>query len=229
MSEQPHEREYQPPVISPIRRYYFDVDRTVDDVQKTVMAMSRLIDSLPSEIDANLDDIMRNNRVPLDWEYDYDPRIAKEKLAIVPLLVVGPQLDNSSIPVDELRQWYDDLLRGMQALTKDAHDERCLKFESGWHFLCDSSTECPIRIAKQYLIHDTVMPNFTNKMYQDDHKRAFQVATTKLSVCTQQGLLQPETRVSILEEYKKKYIRYSVPMQLNSLEQVNGRHSPKEE
>jgi hypothetical protein len=229
MSEQPHERDEQPPVISPIRRYYFDLDRTVDDVTKTVDAMSRLVDSLPMDIDTNIDDIMRDHRVPFDWEYDYDLRIAKEKLAYLPLIVIGPQLDNSNYPVVELGKWYSDALRGINDLTKETHDDRCLESESQWHFLCEHSTDCPLLIAKGYLLHDTVMPNFANKMYQDDHRRAFQVATTKLGVCTQQGLIEPEERGVILEEYKKKYIGYSVPMQLNSFEQTKGRSPLTEE
>lgn len=218
MSEQPPEREHNPSLISPIRRYYFDVERTVDDKTNAIMAMLRLTDSLPPEIDLNIESIISSEGMPFEWEYDHDLRIAKEKLAILPLIVIGPQLDSSYCSPNKIRNWYGDAIRGMKMLTKDYHDNSCLESEVDWHRMCASSTDCPILILKRYLIQDTIAPDFTMKMYEDDHKRGFQVATTKLITGFEQGLLGEDTRDNLLEEYKKQYIRYTVPLQLNSQE-----------
>jgi hypothetical protein len=216
MSEQPPEREHNSPQISPIRKYYFDVERTVDCKTDAVMAMSRLIDSLPSELDITIDSITSHEGMPFDWEYDHDLRIAKEKLAILPLLVVGPQLDESSISSSDLKEWYDDAIRGIKFSVKEDHTTKCLEHEADWNCMCESSTYCPVITAKKYLLQDAEMPDFSSKMYENNLSRGFEIATAKLAIGVEYELLEGEARINLLEEYKKMYIRHTVPLQIES-------------
>jgi hypothetical protein len=215
MSEQPPEREYNPSMISPIRRYYFDVQHTVDTKTDAIMAMSRLTDSLPAEADISVDAIIGQQGMPFDWEYDHDLRIAKEKLAVLPLLVVGPKMDESYISPSEVKDWYYDAIRGVKSLVKDEHTANCLEHEMDWHFMCESSTDCPIIIAKRYLLKDTEMPDFSSKMYERNFSRGFEIATAKLAIGVEYGLLDGDAKTNLLEAYKKMYIRYTVPLQIN--------------
>ncbi|MET0980369.1 MAG: hypothetical protein ABWX90_03875 [Candidatus Saccharimonadales bacterium] len=222
MSEQPPDREHEPSQMSPVRKYYFDVEQTVDGETDAVMAMARLIDSLPLEIDITVDSIASHPGMPSDWEYDHDLRIAKEKLAILPLLVIGPQLDESSVSPSDIKGWYDDVIGGIEYVAKDDHSLKCLACETDWGGMCDSSAECPVIITKKYLLQGAEMPDFFSKMYGANPSRGFEITIAKIAISVEYGLLKATSSIDLLEEYREKYERHAAPMQTDNKKDVRN-------
>jgi hypothetical protein len=113
-SESKNESEYIPP--TPILRYYNDVNVYVS-VASVIMSIDELVGNFPVDKGWVVQKMVKSDIMPSDWDMDYDPIIAKEKLSLLPLSVIAPELEKSSCDLDDMKMWYAECIKGIRMVT----------------------------------------------------------------------------------------------------------------
>ena len=207
MSEQgPGEYESKP--MSAIKRYYNDVERHVDDDRDVVMAVSRLLDELPFNSKLTLDAIAQgdNLQLPFNDEYSIEPRIAKEKMLLIPLEYIGKEVEESALSTDDVYDWYDETIKEVVRITSELHGRECInKYQYTKHQMCDHSTICPRRYLEEYLKSDTEMPDFSKRLYQEDPERMRTITISKLKLGVEHDILTASKIVKRQELYELQF------------------------
>jgi hypothetical protein len=205
-SQPKDESEYVP--LSPVMRYYNDINATMSEVS-IVMAMDNLVDSLPIETATMFQTLRESAYMPFDWEIEHDQVIAKEKLAMLPLYAIGPELENSDCDLDDLKEWYRDSLRGIRMVTQDIHTKDCLSaYTDPTHEMCDFSTTCPQRSMQYFLLHSAKTPDFSKDIYKTAPKREFTIVKDKLALAMSQSIISFDMHEILVGRYAAQYNTY---------------------
>lgn len=101
---------------SAVYRYYDYVATAEGNAATVLMALSELLDHLPAKIHLPID--MLFDVEAYEQSYQADPRATCEALSLMPLRYISPRLEQSDCPVDELRAWYDDVVKKIIYQTK---------------------------------------------------------------------------------------------------------------
>lgn len=205
MNETDPGAEHEPELMSAVKRYYTDVYYAENDYATIVMALHSLLENLPFTTDMQINTFANSEYMTTEHELENDPRIATEKLALLPLFYFGPQLEQSSCTTDEIKDWYNDAVNGVRLLTQDDHDTICLENRSTTHHMCAKSTVCPQRFMEAFLSIDLMEPDFDWYMYDIDPERTYTIAANKLQVGVKQGILLPTEADAIEAKYVMQY------------------------
>jgi hypothetical protein len=221
MSEFAPQGEYESKGIEAVRHYYADIDRRVDDASKAMMAFSGLMDNMPFDLPGTIDDIWRVPAFKIDknvdesatklWrpfneEFDLSPRIAKEKLALLPLDYFGKSLEESDCPAEYVKDWYTEAVKGILTITGSDHNMTCTRNKAKHDYLvCDRSAVCPQRYLEQYLIGDSMLPDFKRPIYPRHPWRARQITVDKLRIGTDHEILLPLDASTLESRYDLQF------------------------
>ncbi|MET0980212.1 MAG: hypothetical protein ABWX90_03085 [Candidatus Saccharimonadales bacterium] len=209
MSESQPKDESEYVTLSPVMRYYNDINLATMSEDLIVTSLDNLIDNVPAEKTTMFQAIRESAYMPFDWEIEYDRIIAKEKLALLPLYVVGPELENSNCDLDDLKEWYRDSLRGIRMVTRDIHTNDCLsKHTAPTHEMCDFSTTCPLRSMKYFLLQAAKTPDFSKDIYKTAPKREFTIVKDKLALAMSQSIINFDMHEILMDRYSTQYNAY---------------------
>lgn len=208
MENMPNESENEPKKISPIIEYYMKAYYSSPSYSDIVMSVSTLLDKIPTDNRPTIEEIAANGYFPFDWEVDNDPRIAKEKLAILPFACLSDCIDNSNMDVDDVKRWYAEAYWGYQLLNTGAdgeaeHSSVCANGQSANTTLCTQSARCPHRFMEQYVKQCSMNPDFSQAMYTNDPKRAYDIIEAKLHASGLVGILEENYMKSLWKEYRR--------------------------
>lgn len=218
-SESRSESEYVP--MSPVIRYYNDINLAAMSETSVVMALDNLVSSFPVEPATVFQKLRDSEYMPFDWEIEHDRVVAKEKLAILPLCVLGPQLEDSDCDLDELKEWYRDSLRGIRMVTQDIHTRDCLSaYAESTHEMCDYSTTCPQRFMEHFLLHPAKIPDFSKDIYKTAPKREFTIVKNKLTLAMRQDILTFIEHEMLMEKYTAQYDSYMYKRSLSEPDRI---------
>lgn len=208
MENLPNQPEDEPKRISPIIEYYMKAYYNSQSYSDIVMSVSSLLDETPGENRPAIEEIAANGYFPFDWEVDNDPRIAKEKLAILPFACLSECIDNSSMDVDDVKRWYAEAYWGYQLLNtgidgQSEHSASCSNGQSSSTAMCEKSARCPHRFMEQYVRKCSMSPDFSQAMYVDNPKRAYDITEAKLHASGLVGILEENYMKSLWSEYRR--------------------------
>jgi hypothetical protein len=201
------EYDFQP--MSAISRYYNDIYNLADSYWYATNSLENLIEDMPVDVDSLMATMLRSDYMATDWEIEHDPRIAKEKLSMLPIRTLGAELEGSNCDVDMLTRWYDDALAGLRMVTEGDHlVSDCLKHSASWNTMCAHSTICPQRFMERFLTQDLLLPDFNKTMYQYEPDRGYRITSSKLSLGVSHGVVPPVYSDHLLNIYQLQYEEY---------------------
>jgi hypothetical protein len=201
-SESKNEFEYVEP--TPVMRYYYDVT-TYASIKSVIMSIDELVNNFPLNKTEVVQKMVESEAMPFDWELDNDPVIAKEKLSLLPLSVIAPELEKSSCDLDDMKMWYADCIRGIRLVTKDIHTEECLRHHQLGHEMCDFSTTCPQRFIEKFLVRSAVETDFSKDIYKTAPKREFTIVKNKLALAIRFSVLTFDESYDLMDAYSERY------------------------
>ncbi|HET8884405.1 MAG TPA: hypothetical protein VFM68_02960 [Candidatus Saccharimonadales bacterium] len=204
MNESNPGNNYEQPPISAVTRYYADINYADGSYATIVMAVDSLLESLPFKSDLRVDSL-GSEFLPLEWKVELEPRIATERLSLLPLAHIGPQLDKSDCPTAEIKKWYDHALTGVRRRTGDNHDNSCLESGNAQHLMCKSSTICPQRFMERYVSDDLMHPDFSDDRYQTDPSRMYTITSDKLELAIKHGIILKEFGETLKKSYANEW------------------------
>lgn len=173
-----------------------------------ILAIVDFTKKLPIDHQSAFSSMMASDKMPMEWEMENDIIIAKEKLALLPLCAIAPELEQSSCDLDDLKAWYKEALRGARMVTQDIHTDECLQHVNPAHDMCDYSATCPRRFSYQFVMHSAIYPDFTKDIYKTAPKREFIIVRHKLDLAISQGLIGFDQCEDIREKYGEMYEGY---------------------
>jgi hypothetical protein len=218
MSEYEESSEYKP--MSPMMRYYNDINVVRESETSAMLAIDNLVQNFPIDNKMLFTKMMDSDLRPREWEMENDIVIAKEKLALLPLYVIGPELEDSSCDLDDLKLWYRDSLRGTRMIAQDIHTDECLNHTQPAHRMCDYSTTCPRRFSQQFLLFPAITPDFNKDIYKTAPKREFTIVMHKLDLAMSQGLIGFDACEDLRGEYKARYETYMSTRSLSEPDKI---------
>jgi hypothetical protein len=185
--------ESEPQRISEVSRYYNDVLYAENQSINLYLTLERLLNVLPFTADLSAANLYDNEF--MEHQLSTEPRIAKERMALLPFFHIGPLLEASNVPVDSVKQWYDDAVTGVSWLIDEEHDVDCLEYADGTlqHVACSTSAICPKRFLERYLSDGVYLPDFQSDMYADRAERAITIARDKLDIGIKHDVLQSDS------------------------------------
>jgi hypothetical protein len=204
MSEFESKDESEHISLTPILRYYNDVKVYVD-TRSVVMSIDELTHVFPLNQREVAKKMIESEAMPFDWELDNDPVISKEKLSLLPLAVIAPELEKSGCDLDHLKMWYAECIKGIRMVTQDIHTKECLRHHQLGHEMCDYSTTCPQRYIEKFLVRSAVDIDFSKDIYKSAPKREFTIVKNKLSLAMLCDVLTFDESYDLLEEYTARY------------------------
>lgn len=208
MSQFEHDNSSEYIQMSPVARYYNDVNVVRENLTSAILAVMDLVRSSATDGDAALTAMLASEMMPMEWEMENDIVIAKEKLAILPLHTIARDLEDSRYDLDDLKEWYRESLRGIRMITNDIHTNACLQYTQPAHKMCDYSTVCPRRYSQQFLLLPAMAPDFSKDIYKTAPKREFTIVKHKLNLAMSQELIKFDECEDIKEAYELKYNTY---------------------
>lgn len=211
MSEQGPAGEYESKPMSAVKRYYNDVTHTVRNSVSGLMALDRLVESLPPTVGVTFESLISESEfMPSEDNYDLDLRDAKEGLLLLPIESIGPKLEESDMPVNEVREWYEDAFKGIKSATRVEHGIDCSTIYRGQpHLMCEDSIVCPQRYLEYYIKNNTRLPMFKSKMYQERPRRTHAITIDKIKLGVEYGILTDESAKTLIEHYELLYQEWS--------------------
>ena len=103
----------------------------------------------------------------------------RERLLLVPLLELGPIIEQTKTP-DELSQWFRDSYTWIERLSARHHTYDCFDHSlADGIYSCDNSIVCPLRAAGHYLMEPVIECDFDALEYEMDTWSAYQIARAK--------------------------------------------------
>ena len=211
MSEQDPSAEYEPKPMSAVKRYYNDVTHTVRNNVAGLMAVSRLVESLPPVMGITVESLIRESEfMPSEDNYELDLRDAKEGLLLLPIESIGPKLEESDMPVNEVREWYEDAIKGIKGAIRVEHGMDCSTIYRGQpHLMCEDSIVCPQRYLEYYIKNNTRLPMFNSKLYQERPRRTHAITIDKIQLGAQYGILTNESAKTLTDHYELLFQEWS--------------------
>jgi hypothetical protein len=188
----PHGEYEELPYDSAIGHYYFDVNKGIYSDGHARLVVGEMLRDLPFVSELTISMLTNSEYMPFDLQYEIEPRIAKEKLLLMPLAMAGPRIDESYCSTNEVKDWYTDVVAGIIQGTQGDHGDKCFKGKDNTiGVLCDSSTMCPRRYLDLYLRSNTLLPDFSSFNFMNNPNRARTIALDKLGVGVRYGILPP--------------------------------------
>jgi hypothetical protein len=224
MSESEPANEFESRDISAVYRYYDYINDAKGNASTAIMAITELLEHLPAAVDLSLEQVF--NAELYEQLYQIDPRAMNEKLALLPLLYIGPRLEQSNCLVSELLEWYNDVVKMILVRTKDKHGPICLTYDeaNSQHFMCENSVVCPHRFLSRYLSGDAWMPDFAEQQYQTNPARAHAITVDKLTIGQKYGCILPidhDTMRSVYENAYQSHIDDIVQQEMQDIDSFN--------
>lgn len=206
------EFEGEPQSISDISRYYSDILYAENQSINLFMSFEQLLNSLPFSTD--LSATVLYDQKFMQHQLVAEPRAAKERMALMPFLHIGPLLEDSNVPTADVKQWYDDAVTGVSWLVNEEHDTVCLGYAGGTleHLACATSRACPQRFLERYLSDGVNFPNFQDKMYKERPERAAAIASDKVEIGIKHKILPQDSSDTAWQAYCRAYDDYICEM-----------------
>lgn len=200
------EFESAPHELSPISRYYYDLQRVADKYESLLMAAERLLEDDGDYQGYELNQIAYP---PLEL-YETNQRVAWEQFVLLPMKLVAPKLD-MMLKVDELRGWYQEAVEDALAVVTGMHGEECVGggIESRTS-VCMFSEECPFVYLANTLRRPINTFEFNTFDYVIDPERARKIATMKIEVACQNHLESATFMESLIDRYELAYNRWII-------------------
>ncbi len=213
MENAPNQPENEPRKITPVIDYFIKVYHNRQSFSDVVMATSALLDKTEVDDKPTIEEVAASGFMPFEWEVDNDPRIAKEKLALLPVACLSGYIDNSTMKIDEVKQWYSEAFGGVMLLNSDAdgnkeHSNACLSVQNSNHKMCDKSTICPYRYLEGFVDKSLSSPDFSQPMYSDDPKIGYETTVAKLHAGVTIGIIGENQKTMLSGVYMRKYLAY---------------------
>lgn len=208
MSESDPSNESERDEPSAVYRYYDYISSAEGNSSTVFIAISELLEHLPQKVDVSVEQVFDTQAY--DALCQIDPRAADEKLALVPLRYIGPQLERSTCSSDEIDNWYDDVVKRIVHQTKRDHDFGCLSDRDihPYNFMCGDSTDCPQRFLEDFLSKDAWMPDFGSRQYCLYPDRVRAITEAKLAIGEKYGIFTEAFAQATLQMYEKEYDQY---------------------
>jgi hypothetical protein len=157
-------------------------------------------------MDNNIDESATKLWRPFDEEFDENPRIAKEKMVLLPFDYLGKALEDSDRSADYVKSWYTDAVVGALAIISKDHSMVCTRNRANHNYLmCDQSAVCPQRYLEQYLVGDSLLPIFNRQMYSNHPWRARQITIDKLHLGVNNEVLLPIDADTLETRYELQF------------------------
>lgn len=207
MSESGSKNEFEYIEPSPIMRYYNDISIYVS-TKSVIMSIDELVVKFPVNQRDVVQKMIESDTMPFDWELDNNQVIAKEKLSLLPLSIIAPELEKSSCDLDDMKAWYAECIKGIRMVTKDIHTKECLRHRQPGHEMCDFSTTCPQRYIEQFLVGPAVDTDFTKDIYKSAPKREFTIVRNKLALAMRFSVLTFDESSDLMEVYTDRYVEF---------------------
>lgn len=201
-----HEHEHQE--RNALERYYHSVYDPNLSEGSLVIALDCLIESLPYDSALSLASFRDGILYPTDYDLEVEPRIAKEKLAILPLAYIGPELERRGASPEVIRQWHMDAVKGVRLVSRDEHTDECHRDSCQEHMMCQKSAICPRRFLERYLTDAVVLADFASLEYMEDRERMYKVAIAKLNVAVEQEIIEVAYAKSIAATFSEEYLEF---------------------
>ena len=182
------------PKTTSVRRYYTNLAAAKLDYKGALLSLDRLLEELPYKSSYRIDDLNVLGAIPTDEMYELEPRIAAEELALTPLLYFGPELERSQCSLQEIADWYTDVVDGISRIAKNGHDVSCYEYDNGSlaHCMCPNSLYCPNRVMESYLGDDVRDPYFNDVVYFSNPARRHDIALIKAQIGQDSDILTKE-------------------------------------
>lgn len=194
--------------MSPITHYYNDVYFVRESQISAIMALDNLVQGFPVDHQEVFVKMMKSDFMPDEWEMENNIVTAKEKLAMLPLVVLAPVLEDSNCDLDDLKLWYYEAMRGVRLIAQGIHTDECLKCEQSVHGMCDYSMVCPRQFSQRFLIEPAITPDFGKDIYKTAPKREYAIVKNKVSLAIQQNLIESDAGQEIRKGYQVMYNAY---------------------
>ena len=109
--------------------------------------------------------------------------LLRERLMVLPLLMVAPYVELSRSP-EQVGAWYKDVVGHVLGNAKPIHDAACAQLMQPDKMPdeCNSSRLCPVIKTANELVMPIYEPDFNDLPYRLDPRQAFLVAKAKLGV-----------------------------------------------
>ena len=195
--------------MTPVRRYYNDL-YYLQTPGHAYDAVQNLYEYLPCIPTLPVAAVLESGLMPYDFEYDTDLRIAKEKLALLPLIAFSDDIDDSLCSTNGVREWYDDTVSHIRMVVDDDHGVTCLEYDENnpRHKMCGISSVCPWRYLKDFLGDSALNNDFSSPLYRHRPDRALRLVLAKLKVGQEHGILTPIYAEQAAESYTASHRRY---------------------
>lgn len=198
MSEQPHFVPEHTPEMSPLRRYYSDL-RCIETHVSALMSLAELFEHTPVVPVLSLNEVASSDLMPDDDDFWMDERLSRERMALLPLYVVAPSLEQSELPSSDVKDWYEEVANRIKWLTKDQHSEDCLKCytetidsdRDPFDAKCDKSDVCPWRYMEAYFGKPVLNKEVIEPYYGKAMSRHYELTMARLAIGQGVGLLSP--------------------------------------
>lgn len=213
MENMPNHPDDQPKRISAVIDYCSQINKEQVSFTDVVMAVGNLLDNIDLEIKPTIEDIDRKGYLPFEWELDHDPRIAREKLALLPLACLGEYIDSSAMDIDDAKRWYGEAMGVYMLMNVDdngekIHSANCSVDQSSHTTMCDKSTQCPHRYIERLVARSAREPDFTQSVYQENPKRAYDLTGARLIAARCAGVIDEKYMQKLSGEYGRKYLGF---------------------
>jgi hypothetical protein len=195
--------------MSPVRRYYSDL-YYLQAPGHARDAVQNLYEYLPCIPTLPVAAVLDSGLMPYDFEYDTDLRIAKEKLALLPLIAFSDDIDDSLCSTGGAEAWYHDVVSHIRMLVDDNHGVSCLEYDEAnpRHKMCGISSVCPWRFLKTFLGDSALNNDFSDPLYRHRPDRARRLVLAKLNIGQAHGILTPIDAEQTAESYTASLRQY---------------------
>ncbi|MDB5186534.1 MAG: hypothetical protein JWM07_6 [Candidatus Saccharibacteria bacterium] len=200
--------EYEP--MSTVTRYYNDLYYLNGRYANAVQAIDNLIDNSPVPLNTSVDKLIGNEYQNLEWQLDVEPRIARERLTLLPIVIIADKIDASDLEVTQAQQWYRQLFTGITMNISDDHPDKCLDAEvlGHHHKMCATSTDCPRIFIKQYLVSELNNPEFSDDIYKMNPRRMYEIMRVKVQAGIKNEFIEEEYAKLMFSNYSDRYNVY---------------------
>lgn len=210
MSEQSSNSEYEHEPMSAVTRYYNDLYYLHGRYTNATQAIDNLVENSPIPLNTSVDKLIGNEYKNLEWQLDVEPRIAREKLILLPIVVIADKIDASDLETTQAQQWYRQAFTGITINIRDDHPDTCLDAEDFGHHhkMCTTSTDCPRIFIKQYLVSELNNPEFSDDIYKMNPRKMYEIMRVKVQSGIKNGFIEEEYAKLMFSNYSDRYNVY---------------------
>ena len=142
--------------------------------------------------------------VASDDIYMVNPSLARDIETVMPLAVIGPQVEALCPDIERVGDWIETMASEMIKAGAERHSAACLDDAESHDYQCQQSALCPWLYLQAYLGQCASSQDFQSDDYQADAARANLLVLIKLKTGAKVGVLSDDYVDKQLDLYRQR-------------------------